>query len=191
MNNCENKMMHAESCECLAWKPIFAGALVAIGLTFLLNLFSISIGLTAFSTDSLGVEKLAFGGLLGTAIGIIASMFAAGWLAGYLGRKYCNKRHMGALYGFLTWSVALVAAFFLVSHAQQYVSFYSHFISGTGDTFQAAASSSAGHIAVKVSSSQTSLIISSYIVFCLFFLSAFSSSLGGHCGMRHRCKKEV
>jgi hypothetical protein len=54
MNN-EN-CVHAPECKCIAWKPIIAGALVAIGFTFLLNIFSVAIGLTAFTTNSEGVE---------------------------------------------------------------------------------------------------------------------------------------
>src|ERR1700722_7871136 len=105
----DNRIMHGTDCKCLSWKPIFAGALTAIGLSFLLNLFSVAIGLTAYTTSSEGVETMAFGGLLGTAIGVIAAMFAAGWVSGYLGQRYCVQRHVGCMYGFLTWCVALIA----------------------------------------------------------------------------------
>lgn len=186
----ETTFIHSRECKCLSWKPIFAGALMAIGLTFLLNLFMVAIGATAFTTDSTGVEKLALGGLAATCLGVIASMFASGWIAGYLGKNYCSKLHLGALYGFLAWCVALIVTIFLMSHAQQYVTFYGHFLSGTTDTIQA--SSSHGVVAASVAASlpTKSLVISTYIIFILFFLSAFSSSLGGHCGMRHRCKQD-
>ena len=181
MNN-EN-LVHAQQCECLVWKPILAGSLVAIGLTFLLNLFSIAIGLTVFTTSSEGVQILAFGGLLGMGIGITASMFASGWLAGYLGQRHCNKRHLGALYGFLTWCVALILVIFLTSHFQQYISFYAGFLSGSAEMVQASSASSI--------SNASGVIISSYIIFSLFFLGAFACSLGGHCGMRHVCNHNV
>lgn len=185
----ETIMVHSVECKCLSWKPIFAGALVAIGLTFLLNLFSVAIGLTAFTTGSDGVEKLALSGLIATSIGVVASMFAAGWLTGYLGKHYCTKRHLGALYGFLAWCVALIIAIFLASHAQEYVRFYGHFISGT--TVQMAGSTVAGTVTASAELSPNTLVISTYIIFILFFLSAFSCSLGGHAGMRHRCKEEI
>ncbi len=183
--------MHNENsyeCKSFSWKPIFAGALVAIGLSFLLSLFSTAIGLTAFTTNSEGVESLALGGLLGTSIAVIASMFAAGWLTGYLAKHYCAKRHLGTLYGFLAWCVALIMAIFLASYAQQYVSYYGHFISGTANTLQQASSTAAAVAATNLSANN--LVISTYILFCLFFLSAFTCSLGGHCGMRHKCKDE-
>ncbi|MHB1948111.1 MAG: hypothetical protein ACYCQI_08365 [Gammaproteobacteria bacterium] len=184
-------MVHTVECKCLYWKPILAGALVAIGLTFLLNLFSVAIGLTAFTTGSDGVEKLALSGLVATSLGVIASMFAAGWITGYLGKHYCTKRHLGALYGFLTWCLALIITIFLASHAQEYITFYGHLISGTTNTVQVASSSAAGTVTTAAELPPKTLVISTYIIFILFFLSAFACSLGGHAGMRHRCKEVI
>lgn len=188
MMNDEMKM-HSLECKCFSWKPILIGALAAIGFSFLLNLFSIAIGLTAFTTNSQGVETLAFGGLIATALGLVVSMFAAGWLAGYTGSRYCVKRHMGALYGFLTWCLALIIMIFLADHIQHYVMGYTHFISGTGMTYVAASNSAAG-MQASTNASTTSLVISTYIVFVLFFLSAFACSFGGHAGMRYVYKCE-
>lgn len=191
----DTKMMHIHGC--FAWKPIFAGALVAIGLSFLLNLFGVAIGLTAFTVNSEGLETLAFGGLIGTAIGIIAAMFAAGWVAGFLGNRHHNyeeKYHcLGALYGFLAWCVALIAAMYLAAHAQEYVTFYGHLISGTGDTAVRVANTPAATTATVTMTDQqaTKLVISTYILFALFFLGAFSASLGGYCGMCHACKHDA
>lgn len=172
-----------------AWKPIIAGALVAIGLSFLLNLFNVAIGLTAFTTDSTGVQTLALGGLIGTSIGTIACMFAAGWIAGYLGIDYCDERHLGALYGFLAWCLALIIAIFLATHAQQYVSFYGDFISGNAGNIELQHSTAMNTTIANVSA--TKVVISTYILFILFFLGAFGASLGGHCGMRYHCDKHI
>jgi len=174
---------HSIECKCFSWKPIIAGALTAIGLTFLLNLFSIAINLTAFTTNDQGIENLVLGGLIATALGTVASMFASGWLAGYLGTRYCTKRHLGAFYGFLTWCVALIIAIFLSSHAQEYVNFYTHFISGSTISMSA-------NTGAQLSFSSQPAVVSHYVIFILFFLSAFACSLGGHCGMSYICKKE-
>lgn len=180
MKNCS---MHTDECHCLSWKPIIAGALVIIGLTFLLNLFSVAIGLSAFTTSSDGVQKVVLSGLFATAVGIIASMFGSGWITGYLSQRHCSKRHLGALYGFLTWCLALILAVFLASHLEDYVSFYANFISGTP---QAHAVVTTAGDTVKMKSD--SLVVSTYIIFALFFLSAFATSLGGHCGASYVCK---
>lgn len=187
MNSQPNdKFVHVIDCKCLSWTPIIAGALAAVGFSFLLNLFSVAIGLTAFTTDSAGIETLVLGGLLGTAIGIIAAMFGAGWISGYLAIRHCEKRHIGALYGFLTWCLALIIAIFLATHAQQYISFYSHFLSGT----TMSVSSAAAATTATVTAPTEHVVISTFILFTLFFLSAFAASLGGHCGMRFRCKED-
>lgn len=183
----ENKL-HSVECKCFTWKPIIAGALTAIGLSFLLNLFSIAIGLTAFTTNKQGIENLALGGLIATELGIVVSMFASGWLAGYLGNRYCTKRHLGALYGFLTWCVALIVMIFLADHMQHYISFYTNFISGASVTNFPINQTA---VQAAVNGPQTSkIVVSTYIVFSLFFLSAFACSLGGHCGMCYVNKDE-
>jgi hypothetical protein len=198
MQQCMTHDHMAQACgvhgyKILSWKAIFAGALVAIGLSFLLNLFCVAIGLTAYTTASDGVETLAFGGLLGAAIAMVASMFGAGWITGYVARDCCPKRHIGALYGFLAWTLALIITILLAAHIQQYVSFYTHFISGTGESFQFRnnAGPAAAPAVVATNVSANKLMISTYILFVLFFLGAFASSFGGHCGMRHRCREEV
>jgi hypothetical protein len=182
---------HPTECTCFSWKPVFAGALTAIGLSFLLNLFSVAIGLSAFNSDTTGTETLVFGGLIATALGIVASMFAAGWLAGYIGNRYCTKRHLGAFYGFLAWCVALIITIFLAEYAEHYVSFYSHFISGTGNFTAAAIHNASGATVAVTNMSASKIVISSYILFVLFFLSAFACSFGGHCGMRYVDKEVV
>lgn len=156
----------------IVWKPILAGAIIATGLSFLFNLFSVAIGLHIVTTTSEGVEQLAFGGLLGTGIGIVASMFASGWLTGYLALSYYrehNEHNLGAIYGFLAWCIALIIAIFLASPMQQYIA--------------------GSSIAIKLPDIDTSkLVAGGYVIFCLFFLSALAFTLGGHCAMR--CKDE-
>ena len=189
MNSNPNMLHTHDVCKCLSWKAVIAGALVAVGLSFLLNLFSVAIGLSAFTTGSKGVQTLVFGGLLGTAIGTLAAMFAAGWLTGYIAQQGSHHRHMGALYGFLAWCVALIMMVLLAGYMQQYVTVYGNFLSGT-DAVHLTAVSGNGVVTAATTVQEKSVVISTYIVFALFFLSALSSSLGGHCGMTHTCKKE-
>ena len=111
-------------------------------------------------------------------------MFASGWIAGHLGKSYCTKRHLGALYGFLTWVVSLIALMFIVDNILHYVIVYSHSISNiTGMPTTPAA--------MQNDKTANSVVLSSYIVFVLFFLGAFAASFGGHLGMRYVCKDEM
>lgn len=189
-------VVHSNQCKCLScaskclsWKPIIAGALIIVGLSFLLNLFMAAIGVNAFTLGDDGAEKLAMSGAIATGVGIVVSMFAAGWLTGYLGKGSCSKGHLGALYGFLAWTLALIITIFIALHAQQYVSFYGHFISGTAQNFQPMNSVAATAVNTVKNVQPDTLVISAYVIFVLFFLSAFACSLGGHCGMRHKCKE--
>jgi hypothetical protein len=79
---------------------------------------------------------------------------------------------------------------FLAMHTRDIVAFYTHALSGTADTFQVvnAATGNTTTIAVTDTTAKQA-VLSAYIVFGLFFLSAFAASLGGHCGMRHCCKQ--
>lgn len=188
MSTIKETEIHIHECKCLSWKPIIAGALVAVGLSFILNLFSVAIGLTAFTAESNGAETLAIGGLIGTSIGIIVSMFVAGWIAGYLGSRYCVKRHLGSLYGFLTWCLALIIGILLASHAQDYITFYTHSLSGT--THVVAQAQGVTNTSAAISTPTENVVISTYILFCLFFLSALACCLGGHAGMLYVNKDE-
>ena len=63
----------------MSWTAIFVGALIGTGLGFLLHLFGIAIGLSAFSLTPDGATAVAIGGIVGMLIGVIASMLAAGY----------------------------------------------------------------------------------------------------------------
>jgi len=161
---------------------------MAIGLSFLLHLFSVAIGLSAFSIDNQGVESLILSGLIATAFGTVIIMFASGWMAGYLGNRACNKRHLGALYGFLTWVVALIVLMLIVDSILHYVTVYSHSISIVAEM----PADAAKHMQNTMNQQAVhSAVVSSYVLFVLFFLGAFAASLGGHCGMRHVCKDDM
>lgn len=186
---------HEHSAMCyrkhVSWTAIIVGALVGVGLSFLLNLFSIAIGLSLVTTNQEGMTVLAVGGFLGLAIGTIASMFTAGFSAGYLGRPYCIKRHLGVLYGFTAWALALILTVLLATNIGHYVAMYADFIANPTIIVDVTNISSSSKGAVSATDTQTAvnhLGMSSLLVFALFFIGAFSSSLGGHCGMTYRCE---
>lgn len=77
---------------CMCWTAVIAGALVGLGIGFLLNLFGAAIGLSAYKMNQ-SEAVLAIGGVIGLLIGVIVAMGASGFVAGYLGRFhhcYCH-----------------------------------------------------------------------------------------------------
>jgi hypothetical protein len=72
----------------ISWSAILAGALVGIGLSFLLNLFSIAMGLSFVSTTKEGLLTLVVSGLIGLVAGTIFVSFSSGFTAGYLCRFF-------------------------------------------------------------------------------------------------------
>ncbi|SRR5579883_188694 len=207
----DGSCMHEHKIICLkriSWSAIFVGALVGLGLSFLLNLFSVAIGLTAFITNASALT-LAIGGFIGLLIGVIVAMFVAGYTAGYLGKPYCAPRNLGVMYGFTAWCVALLLGVIFSTHMGHYVSAYSNFITHPryvvvmeADTANAQPTTSAptarddnksGTVMVDVETQRTGsgLAMGAFIIFILFFVGALASCIGGHCGMATCCKKET
>jgi MFS family permease len=186
---------HAYLCHIkqISWSAIIVGALVGIGLGFLLNLFSVAIGLSLVTTSKEGIITLAVGGFIGLLIGTLVSMFLAGFAAGFLGRFCCVKRNLGVLYGFTTWCFALLITVVLASSMANYVAAYSEFITtptsvvvaNDNTTPAVTASTQARHTDVTVNAQKATnnLGISALLVFVLFFIGAIASCFGGHYGM--------
>lgn len=189
----------------ISWSAVVVGALVGVGLGFLLNLFSLAIGLTAFNLGQGGAVVLAAGGFLGLIIGVVASMFVAGYAAGYLGRFYCPQRNLGIVYGFTTWSLALLFAAVLGAQMSSYLNSYSSTISKSVlvlSPVSKAENSSAEPVVIKsvsvphadaqkavtVTAPASSLSCGAFCVFLLFFIGAVSACVGGCCGMN--CKRD-
>lgn len=184
--------------KCLSWSSIIVAALVGIGLSFLLNVFAVSIGLAAFKTTGTGVNAMAVGGFIGLLIGVIATMFVMGWVAGYLGKKYsCNRRH-GVLYGFASWCLALILTVILASHATRFISTYYQalytpqtgivkmlnqrpsVVMVTQDT-----ANDASKATTTVNTADTTTMgLALFLAFVLFFVGAVSSCFGGYFGCK-------
>ena len=180
----------------ICWTAIFTGAIVGVGLTFLINLFGIAIGLTAFNVGKDGAMALAIGGFIGFVIAIVVTMLIAGYVAGYLGRHYAPKRNLGLLYGFTTWCVALFIGAVLAGHVNHYASDYANSIGGstvivsenegTGvDTIAVETSSSSNkkQNVTKVSTPEGTIATGAFVLFALFLIGAISSCVGASWSM--------
>jgi hypothetical protein len=205
LKECEH---HHKFCcvKCISWSAIITGALVAIGLGFLMNLFGIAIGLSAFKTTPEGVKTLAIGGYFGLLIGTIIIMFVAGWVSGYLGRANCLNRDMGALYGFTTWSLALIMTVLLASQLSNftttnvldYSSSYTQYnVKGTNhpeaplvtQERHAETNAPSNKVVVNEQKAVNLIGLSLLLTFVLFFAGALAACFGGYFGLC-RCKSE-
>lgn len=187
------------SCHCchprrISWSAMLVGALVAVGLAFLLNIFGIAIGLSAFTVGPDGANVIAIGGLIGIVIGVIVTMLVAGYAAGYLGRVYCPQRNLGIVYGFTTWCLALLISAVVAAHVSSYVTTYANTISNstivvsstpttTATTVTTKANNEGTQKAAKVTATPNTLAWGAFSVFALFFIGAFSSCVGACWGM--------
>lgn len=186
------------SIKCISWAAIFVGAIVGVGLGYLLNLFSVAIGLSAFTTSPEGLTAFAVGGFVGFAIGGVVSMFVAGWTAGYLAHPYCSKRNSGSLYGFTTWVVAFIMGVALAAPIGHYVSHSAAFLSnhtivvthmdGRDEMVanQAPATTEVDKATAEKAANDTGK--AALALFVLSFLAAVAAAFGGHCGMT--CRKD-
>jgi hypothetical protein len=178
----------------ISWGAIFAGALVVIGLGFLLNLFSIAMGLSIYYINPEGLTKLAVGGFTALLIGIIITMFVGGFTAGYVGRSCCLKHNSGVIYGFTTWVLALLLTALLTTHIGRYLTSYSNFIEkptiivATADeTLNKVGKPAEVTVTEEKVAEKTAL--GAFIIFSLFFVGALASCFGGYCGVGS-CRKE-
>ncbi len=206
--------------KCISWSGILVGALVAIGLGFLMNLFGVAIGLSAFKPTPEGVKTLAIGGYIGLLIGSIAVMFFAGWVSGYLGRATCRNRDVGALYGFVTWCVAFILTALLTAHvgnltahagdaldySQRQASNYEIYGTTNPDA-PIVSQNNRNHadprmqnnnvnnsVVVNEEKAVHAVGLSLLLTFALFVAGALAACFGGYCGIRrcHSCRdKEV
>lgn len=196
----QEEHVHHQCAKRISWSAIAAGSLVGVGLGFLLNMFGMAIGLSAFSMTNEGMTSLAAGGLLGLVISTVIAMYCAGLTAGCLGKLYVPKRNLGIVYGFVTWSVTLILTALITTHVGHYVDTYSTTVVNRDSVVvyqDKAQSPKASHVAheekqqvaaVNPKEASGGMAIMTFIVFALFFIGAFACCLGAHHGMK--CCKE-
>lgn len=185
--------------KCISWTAIFIGAFVAIGLNFLLYLFTAGLGLSAFSTSATGLVSLAVGGFIWLILCAYFSMLFAGWVAGMLARPYFVKRGLGVLHGFSAWCVALIIGMILASHLSMFASAgtpYVYVMSGSLPTVQTTSDESAPIVSSTPSGTKTSKVtvnptkatnalgIGILASFFIFLVGALGSCVGGYLGIQ-------
>ena len=101
----------------VSWSSILAGVTAAIAVQLLLNLFGIGVGAATINPQQgqQSGQGLAVGAAIWFVLSSIISLFVGGWIAARLA-GIPNKRD-GALHGFVTWAVASLVLFYLLSTA--------------------------------------------------------------------------
>lgn len=198
-------MIYEKSTTCLkhvSWTAVFVGAFVGVGLSFLLHLFSMAIGLSILNTQSGTTSNtIAIGGLIAVIICVLVSMFVTGWTAGYLGRPFCSRRNLGVVHGFTAWVLALLIGVLCIVPLSHYVAAYTKFISNPAEmSFSksmapAATTTSDDNKPAAPATPEDQKAVSNltkiaFIVFVLFFIGALAACFGGHAGMAYRRDEE-
>jgi hypothetical protein len=100
----------------VSWSSIFAGVTAAIAVQLLLNLLGIGVGAATINPQQgQPGQGLAVGAAIWFVISSIVSLFVGGWVAGRLAGIPDKKD--GALHGFVTWALASLVLFYLLSTA--------------------------------------------------------------------------
>ena len=97
----------------VSWSSILAGVTAAIAVQLLLNLLGIGVGAATINPQS--GQGLAVGAVIWFVFSSVISLFVGGWIAGRLAGT-SNKKDV-ALYGFVTWALASLVLFYLLSTA--------------------------------------------------------------------------
>lgn len=100
----------------VSWRAVFCGAVIALGLTFLFNLLTVSVGLSLYTKNDTGQMILGFVGFAWMMVGGYVLLFLAGWVTGKLSHFEGNHRCMyGTIVGFIMWSTYLLLSLLIVA----------------------------------------------------------------------------
>jgi hypothetical protein len=177
----------------VSWAAIFSGAMVGVGVNFLLNLFSLALGISSFSVPAIGQTLFSFIGFSGFLISAMIAMFITGWISGRLSPTVL-PRSWGVVYGFLAWSVLLIITIILITNMIQYMAFHTNFTSNLVSiklmnnapmlTETAAHLTQNSPLSFNVETHQKVIVLNAWLTFILFFTGAIASCVGGFIGYK-------
>lgn len=188
---CESSSCTHSSCtHCISWSAIIVPALVAIGLSFLLYVLTIGLGLSVFTLNTEGQLSLAMGSFIWLVISTYVIMFLVGWIAGALVRPH---RCSGVLHGFTAWCLALIVTAALFSQGTATVL-------GTPTYYSLKSPTTASQVStqVRIATSSTTtteavnkLGVGVLAIFFVFVAGALGSCCGGYVGSELKDKNKL
>lgn len=102
----------------ISWGAIFAGVTVVLVVQLLLSMLGLGIGMSTIDPlqgNSPGAGGFAIGAAVWWTVTMLVSLFAGGWVAGRLAGL--PRRADGAIHGFVSWGVATLLSFALLTTA--------------------------------------------------------------------------
>ena len=161
--------------KAFSWKAVIAGALIAIGLTFLFNLLTLGLGFSMYTQDPTGRAVIAFLGFAWMLIGSYLMLFAAGWV---VGKVICRDRDAfilnGFVHGFLTWSL------------YAFVSLITVVKMGDASTLSIFSNFSTASVTTATNTEEVRAVgLTTLASFLIFLSAALGCSFGAMCGVRH------
>ncbi|MBA3662340.1 MAG: hypothetical protein H0W64_11455 [Gammaproteobacteria bacterium] len=196
----DEKVDHIVCTQYFSWTPILIGALVGVGLGFLLDLFGKGIGLSLYTNDTNGATILAVGGFLALLFGGFITMFAAGFATGFFAGPRCSERNYGAVYGFVAWclSLILVAWFSTGVVGSEYMKSDSRMFTPATQEMSATTErvTTRLHPATDANDTRAEKQVRatgmlSLATFIIFFIGALGASFGGYFGFYYWDKWET
>lgn len=179
----------------ISWSAIFSGAIIGVGLNFLLNLLSLGLGIASFSVSSTGKTLFSSLGFIWFITSALIAMMTTGWIAGKLTPRVLEHKLWGLFYGFLSWSLLLIFTIILITNFIQYSAFHSNFTSGLVEiklTNNAPMLTKTTSHTIKnsplnfnIETNKKKITINAFFTFLLFFIGASASSIGGFLGYRN------
>lgn len=99
----------------LSWGAVFAGVVVAIIVQLLFSLLGVGIGFVSFTptTDGQPFSGFGTGAMIWWIITILISLFAGGWVSGWLATT--NHKVDRMIHGVLTWSIFSLFSLYVVT----------------------------------------------------------------------------
>lgn len=199
---------HHECCHrCVSWSAILMGALVAVTFGFLLNLLSLGIGLSVYSSTPDNPTVFAVGGFVGLVIFAFLTMMPAGFVAGKLGGAHCTKKRAGELYGIATWAVGFIITVLLASSIGNFVNQTTYLVNrnainlrvvdlARNDTYQvqqnAPNNNTKTEVMVDPEKAAQATALATFATFFIYFMGLVASCLGGRMAVicNRRCMNQ-